>query len=83
MPNDSDLDDRRVVVDGVDNPVITDPDMPKVIGAPQFFASRRSSLLGERVDLRRDAFNDGAWERLEFLLRGTSNPHLMHDDASS
>jgi hypothetical protein len=36
VPNHPDLDHRRVVVDGVDNPVITDPDTPKVIGAPQF-----------------------------------------------
>ena len=36
VPNHADLDDRRGVVDGVDDPVVTDPDTPKVIGPRSF-----------------------------------------------
>lgn len=47
VPNHSDFDDGRSVVDSVDDPVITHSNSPKVIGAPQLFAASESRLFGE------------------------------------
>jgi len=41
------VDSFRGIVDGVDNPVITNPDSPTVFIAVKLFASRRSRVIGE------------------------------------
>lgn len=47
------IDSFRGIVDGIDNPVIANPDSPAVFIAVKLFATRRSRIIREFTDFGR------------------------------
>jgi len=58
------------IVDGIDNPVIANPDSPAVFIAVQLLASRRSQVIGEFTHSWPDALDDVRCQVTKFPFRG-------------
>ena len=71
------IDSSRGIVDGIDDPVIANPDSPTVFIAVKLFASRRSRVIGEFTYSWPDAFDDIRRQITKFPFRGRGRGYFV------
>jgi len=80
VPYNADVDEVRIVVDGVDDAVVSDPDSPQIGSSLQLDTPGRPWSDREGLDTRNDPSRQGDLKPFEFppSRAGEDNPVLRH-----
>lgn len=70
MPHASDAHSLGRIVDNIDHAPIAHPKTPLIFVAPEFFASRRSGIVGQGENLAVNAAKKRIVKRVQLFLRG-------------
>lgn len=74
----ADLDQRRGIIDAIEDSVVPDTDAPEIGGAAQLLAAAGTRRGDERIELSRDASQHRIGYCVELLARRAGETELVH-----
>ena len=85
MSYNADVDNARIVVDGVHDAVVSDPNSPQIGSSLELDTPSRPWIAGKALDTRNDPSRHGGFKPFEFppSRAGENNPVLSHAAAGA